>query len=366
MKIVGLTAQAYQINLARPFLAAWDPAPRISFAETIVTVETDEGVRGYGGGAPVPDLDQLSDLLSGLDPTDTEQVFEICETVDFHGGRNWTVEVAVWDLLARLAEVPLWRFLGGSRDRYPAYASTGERLTPELRAARLQGWKEEGLAAAKIRFHHPDWKEDLKTVTAAREAVGWEMALMVDANQGWKMPGDLTPPWDVATAAECAAALSELGIYWLEEPLPTSDLEGYATLREMGGIRIAAGEMVRSLAESRRLLEVVDVIQNDVVLAGGITGCRRVAGWAAANGSVWSPHTWSTGMGLLANLHAALAFSTGEYLEVPFDPPGWPAEVRDFMLATPNQVIDGSLVAPSGPGLGVEPDFRALERWRVG
>jgi L-alanine-DL-glutamate epimerase-like enolase superfamily enzyme len=366
VKIASLEAREYRFPFQPPFRAAWDPSPRTSLAETIVMVQTDEGLTGFGGGAPVPDLALLDRYLAGVDPSDPERILSVCETVDFHGGRNWTVEVAVWDLLARAAGLPLWRFLGGARDRMPAYASTGEVLDSDSRVERLIAWRDQGWKAAKIRFHRPDWKQDLAVVAAARSALGEGMVIMVDANQGWRMPGDLSPSWKLDTARSCAEALGELGVYWLEEPLPTWDLEGYAALRQVSPVRLAAGEMVRSLAESRRLAGVVDVIQNDVILAGGVAGCRRVAGWAAAAGSVWNPHTWTTGLGLLANLHLALAISTGEFIEVPYDPPGWPESVRDFMLPAPLLTRDGLLAAPAGPGLGFEPDLVELERWRVG
>ena len=367
MKVTGIEARSYSLPLDPPFDAAWDPKPRTTFGETIVIIETDDGTRGYAGGAPVPDAALLESLLAGLDPSDTDRVFEICQSVDFHHGRNWTVEVAIWDLLARAAGQPLWSFLGGRSDHFPAYASTGERVDPGLRVERLLAWREEGVRAAKIRFNHVDWREDVKVVAAAREAVGSSMELMVDANHGWRMPGDLSRRWDLTTARQCAEALGELGVFWLEEPLDTADIEGYAALREASPVPIAAGEMVRSLSETRRLLESVDVIQNDVVLAGGVSGCRIVARWAEDRDRVWSPHTWSTGLGLLANLHTALAYSKADYIEVPYDPPAWTSDRRDFML--PGQVEigrDGDITVPSGPGLGIEPDLVALERYRVG
>ena len=368
MRITALESRSYVLPLDPPFAAAWDPDPRTSFTETIVFVRTDEGIDGSCGGAPLPDLATLERLLVGVDPTDTDAVFGICETVDFHGGRNWTVEVAVWDLVAKAAGLPLWKLLGGESNRFKAYASTGERIEGGERVERLLDWKQRGIGAAKIRFHAADWREDLRVLEQSRTAVGPDFALMVDANQGWRMPGDLNPRWDLATATDCANALSDLDIYWLEEPLDTAAVEDYARLREKTSMRIAAGEMIRSLVESHRLLASggVDVIQNDVILAGGITGSRTVAGWADAAGAVWAPHTWSTGYGLVANLHAALAMSAGEYLEVPFDPPAWSIDRRDFMLPAPIEIEgDGYVAAPTGPGLGVEPDLDALEKWRV-
>jgi L-alanine-DL-glutamate epimerase-like enolase superfamily enzyme len=195
-----------------------------------------------------------------------------------------------------------------------------------------------------------------------------ELDVMVDANQGWRMPGDLTPRWDLRAASELLRELERLGAYWLEEPLPTEDLEGYAELSG-GAVRIAAGEMVRTEVEARALVlrGRVDVIQADVVLAGGIEGCRRVAATAEAAGASWSPHTWSNGYGLLANLHAALAFSSCPYLEVPYDPPAWSPDRRDWLLPVTLEIAaDGTIGPPEGPGLGVTPDFDALEPYRVG
>jgi len=366
VKITGIEARSYSLPLDPPFNAAWDPKPRTSFGETIVIVETDDGVRGYAGGAPAPNVGFLESLLIGLDPIDTDRVFEVCQSVDFHHGRNWTVEVAVWDLLARAAGKPLWQFLGGPSDRYRAYASTGERVDTAVRVERLLAWQEQGVRAAKIRFNHPDWREDVKVVRAAREALGSGMELMVDANHGWRMAGDLRQRWDLATALQCAQALGDFDVFWLEEPLDTGDIEGYTALRETSPVRIAAGEMVRSLSETRRLLDSVDVIQNDVVLAGGVSGCRMVAGWAEERHRTWSPHTWSTGFGLLANLHVALAYSKAEFIEVPYDPPAWTPERRDFMLPLQVEIgSDGDVRVPAGPGLGVAPDLEALERYRV-
>ncbi len=368
MRITGVDARRYVVPLDPPFVAAWDPTPRERFEETIVVVETDDGVRGFGGGAPTPDVDLLASLLVGLDPGETERIFDICRGVDFHHGRNWPVEAAVMDALARSRDLPLWKLLGGDRCSFPAYASTGESLRPEARAERTQEWHERGIRALKLRFDHADWKKDVAVVAAVRQAVGDSMDIMVDANHGWRMPGDPTEPWDLSTALECAEALAELDVYWLEEPLPTDALDDYVSLREASVIRIAGGEMVRTLTETRHLVEsgAFDVVQNDVVLAGGVGGAARVAEWARLAGITWSPHTWTTGLGLLINLHVALALSTATYIEVPYDPPAWTPRRRDFMLPDPLGISDdGTISVPEGPGLGVEPDLDRLAPYRV-
>ena len=369
MRITGIEARVYRYPLDPPFPAAWDPVPRTEQEATVVFVHTDEGVTGIAsGGDGLPDRALLERLLVGVDAMRSEAVREICETVDLHGGRPWAVEVAVWDAVGKLLDVPLWRLLGGRNERLPAYASSGELLDPEARVERCLSLRERGIRAVKIRFHRSDWRDDVAVVAAVRDAVGPRMEILVDANQGWRMPGDREGRWDVATAAQCARELEALGVFWLEEPLRTDDVEGYRSLRSRTGIRLAAGELVRTAAEARDLVVGggVDVVQADVLFVGGIGGCRRIAALADLHGRGWSPHTWSNGLGLVANLHAALAFSTVSVVEVPFDPPAWGPERRDWLLPSSLEIgADGTIEPPPGPGLGVTLDLEALERYRV-
>jgi L-alanine-DL-glutamate epimerase-like enolase superfamily enzyme len=369
LRITAVETRSYRIALTPPFRAAWDPVPRAAFEATLVVVSTDGGITGYAsGGDGLPDREALERLLRGVDPRRGEHVREVCETIDFHGGRPWAVEVACWDIAGKAAGEPLWRLLGGRADRIGAYASSGELAGPDERAARAKRLADAGVRATKIRFHHADWRDDVAVIARVREAVGDRLEIMVDANQGWRMPGDRAPRWDVATAARVANELGELGVYWLEEPLRCDDYDGYAALRRRTDLRIAAGEMVRSMAEARDLLGRggIDVLQTDVMLTGGVSGNRRIAALADLQGRVWSPHTWSNGFGLVANLHVACAFSTCPYLEVPYDPPAWSPGRRDFLLPTELAIgADGTIAPPPGPGLGVEPDFDALEEHRI-
>ena len=121
-----------------------------------------------------------------------------------------------------------------------------------------------------------------------------ELAIMVDANQGWRMPGDIAPRWSPKSVLDLARELDRLDVYWLEEPLPSDDADGYAELRRATKLRLAGGEMARTAAEARALVlrGGIDVLQTDVVLAGGIEGARAAAGLVDENGATWSPHTW--------------------------------------------------------------------------
>ena len=367
MRIASIETRVYRYPLDPPFTAAWDPVPRTHQDATVVIVRSDDGIEGYASGDALPDQTLLERLLVGSDPEGTD-VHGILETVDFHHGRNWILEVAIWDLRGRAHDIPLWSLLGGARDRIGAYASSGELVPPEERARRAVALRRAGVGALKLRLHSQDWRVDLPVIEAVREAVGADLEIMVDANQGWRMPGDVTPRWDLRTASEFARELERLDVYWLEEPLATDDVEGYAALSG-NGLRIAAGEMARTTAEARDLVlrGGVDIVQTDVVLAGGVEGSRRVAAIAERAGCAWSPHTWSNGYGLLANLHVALALSTCPFLEVPFDPPTWSPERRDWLLPVTLEIgDDGTIGPPPGPGLGVVPDFDELEQYRIG
>jgi D-galactarolactone cycloisomerase len=368
VRIAGIEVRRYAFPLDPPFKAAWDPAPRRAQEASIAIVRSDDGLAGYASGDNLPDAGVLERLLVGLDPLRVEVVREICETVDFHRGRPWTAEVAVWDLAARSLGQPLWRLLGGRSERLLAYASSAELTYPEERVRRVTALRDRGVKAVKLRFHDSEWRRDVELVEPVRDAVGADVELMVDANQGWRMAGDREARWDAATASQCARALEPLAVYWLEEPLRTDDVGGYATLRRRTSLRIAAGEMVRGAFEARDLIlrGGVDVVQPDAVLAGGLGGCRRIGALADLCGRAFTPHTWSNGLGFVANLHLALAVSTCPYVEVPLDPPAWTPERRDWLLPAPLEIAaDGTIAPPPGPGLGVTPDLEALEAYRV-
>ncbi len=370
MKITGIEIRHYLLPLDPPFKAAWDPNPRKKFASTVVSVHTDEGITGYGSGDLMTGFEGHEHLFIGQDPFAIERHAQIIDNIDFHYGRCWPLDLALWDLMGKAAGQPVYKLLGGRNDKILAYASTGEIVTPEVRAERARLLLEQGFKAMKIRFHHQDVKDDIKVVEAVRKAVGDRLEIMVDANQGWKMPWDTEPAWDLKKAYQVAKELEQLGVFWLEEPLPGHDFRGLAKLREMtGGIRIAGGEMNRRLHDFREMnfLGSLDVYQPDVALTGGITQVKKIAEMVQANGAWFSPHTWTNGVGVMANLHLAAAVSLCPYLELPYDPPAWTPERRDFIQRNKLHIdADGYLNLPRTPGLGVELDLEAMERYAFG
>ena len=163
-----------------------------------------------------------------------------------------------------------------------------------------------------------------------------------------------------------AAELADLGVFWLEEPLPGGDLDGMRALR--GLVRVAGGEMARTPAELLAALDAgaLDVVQPDVVLSTGMLRARTIAELALLRHRWFTPHTWTNGLGLLANLHVVAGVGGGPYVEFPYDPPGWTEERRDFFLAQPVRIdSDGCLAVPDAPGLGAWIDPEAVTRYAL-
>lgn len=365
--IESIEIRHYRLPLDPPFHASWDPQPRRSHTATLVRVRAAD-YEGVGSGDAMLGFRGHESLFVGQDPFAVERHVQLLDNLQFHYGRMWPLEVALWDLMGKISGQPLWKLLGGRSQTVRLYASTGERVTPEQRAESAVKLRDAGFSALKMRFHAVDPRDDLAVVRAVRQAVGSEMAILVDANQGWQMPWDTAVPWDFKTALWVADALAELDVYWLEEPLPRHDYRGLARLRQRSRVRIAGGEGNRELAELRQYIRhgSLDVYQPDVVWSTGISRARQIAAEVQATGGIYSPHTWGDGLVLLANLHVAAAVSGAPFIEFPYDPPAWTPARRDFILPGPlHPTAPGELTLPDAPGLGVDIDWQALEPLRI-
>jgi D-galactarolactone cycloisomerase len=162
--------------------------------------------------------------------------------------------------------------------------------------------------------------------------------------------------------------LREHDVLWVEEPLSGDDLAGMRMLREQTGVRISGGEMARTFDELHRALtgDALDVVQPDVVLSLGIGGARTLAELALRSNRWFTPHTWTNGIGVLANLHVCCGVGGGPFLEFPYDPPGWTPDRRDFMLAEPIEAdADGFVHVPDAPGLGITLDEDRISHYEV-
>lgn len=363
MKITRIAVQHLRTELDPPFLAAWDPSPRVSFDASIVRVETDEGIAGIASGDAMGALADYEHLFLGRDPLALAAHARTLETIAFHAGRCWPLEAALWDIAGQALGVPVATLLGGVCDRLPAYASLGELRSPGARAEDARALLETGFRAVKVRIARDRIPDGIAVVRAIRDEVDDALAIMVDLNQGWRMAGDIVPGLGPQAARAVIDELGELDVLWVEEPLASEDLAGLRMLRRTTGRRIAGGEMAASFGELRRALEAdaLDVFQPDVVLALGMSAARTLGDLALRSNRWFTPHTWTNGIGLLANLHVVCGVGGGPFVEFPYDPPGWTPARRDFMLAEPVTIDrDGMLVIPNRPGLGIVLDEAAV------
>jgi len=368
MRIARIEVSHHRLPLDPPFIASWDSKPRRVFDATIVRVTTDTGLVGIGSGDRMVGFEPYEDLFIGQDPQDIQRHNEILKNISFHDGRCWPLDLALWDLHGKIENQPCWRLLGGAETHVPLYASSGVLRDAIGMADTAEKFVHEGFGAMKVRFHRSDWRNDIAVLDAIRNRIGDKLELMVDCNQGWRMPWDIEPPWSYDTALAVAQELERLDVYWMEEPLHRADHAGMARLRAETSVRIAGGEMNRELFEYQQLLDAnsLDVYQPDAALIGGITGLRPIAEAAVKRGAQFTPHTWTNGIGLMANAHLFAAVTNRPFLEFPYDPPEWSTERRDFMLTEPLDHDDSSHLRLSDkPGFGIELDEQRLKATRI-
>jgi L-alanine-DL-glutamate epimerase-like enolase superfamily enzyme len=368
MKISAIEITHHRLPLDPPFRPSWDFRPREKFEATIVRVKTDEGLEGIGSGDTMTGFSGHEHLFVGRDPRDVERHARILDNIQFHYGRCWPLDLAFWDLCGKIAGEPVWKLLGGRRDRTAAYASSATLRDAGEMAEAAERYLARGFRGLKLRFHRGDWRDDIKALEAVRKRVGDKLELMVDCNQGWRMSHDDEEPWTFDQALPVARALERLSVYWMEEPLHRGDRKGMRRLRDAVEIKIAGGEMDRELYEFRDLIEegCLDVLQPDVALTGGITGLRPVAQAAEAAGMIFTPHTWSNGLSYVANAHFTCGLANGPFLEFPYDPPEWSLDRRDYMMTETQDVTsDGIIVLSEKPGFGVDLDEARLAKTRI-
>ena len=340
---------------------------------TIVEVVTDEGLIGVGSSMTSKALVAaafalLRPHLVGERADEPARVSEKLRQSMFWQGRGGAVEhaisgidVALWDLMGHICGQPVSRLLGGNyRTRIKPYGSVLFDEPPLLRET-LRQTVERGFTAIKLGwrpFGRRDRRTDELLIQTARDAVGPDVELMVDAGgseQFW--------PHAYKWALETAKMLAGYDVVWFEEPLPPDDLEGYIELRRHSPVPIAAGEVLTRRQSFRPFLErrAVDIIQPDCTKCGGLTEAWRIAWMAYEHDIQWVPHGWNTAIGLAADLHLSAAMPVARYVEFLT-----PSPYLDELVTTPFRPdAEGFLTVPDKPGLGIELNREALERFGV-
>jgi L-alanine-DL-glutamate epimerase-like enolase superfamily enzyme len=367
--ITAIEITRHRHHFDPPFHASWDSKPRTFWDAAIVRVHTDLGVTGIGSGDMMLGFEGHEQLFVGQDALAIERHWRILNNISFHWGRCWPLDIALWDLAGKIAGQPCWKLIGGLSNTVRAYASSGTLRGPAALADAAEAYLAKGFTALKIRFHRGDWRADIKALEAVRARIGDRLDLMVDCNQGWRMSWDVYAPWSLKDAVKVARELERLGVYWMEEPLHRGDRAGMRRLREMVDVRVAGGEMTRELYEFRDLITegCLDVLQPDAALVGGLTGLRRVGLMAQEHNLVFTPHTWTNGIGVVANAHLTAGIADAPFLEFPYDPPEWDVDRRDYMMAEPLKIDNaGNIVLSDRPGMGYELAEDMLAKTRTG
>ena len=363
MKITAVSTTVLNLPMvidgATPTLGG---SPRTSIDMLLVRVETDAGITGWGEAfghrifpatrAAIDTL--LGPMCVGRDPRHIAALGDDLQRT-LHGvGRSGPtiyalsgIDIALWDIAGKAAGLPLYRLLGGGpRADLPAYAS----LLRYGAAKDVAHYTEQALGRGyrNIKLHEITAPE----IEAARAAAGRDVAIMVDTNC----------PWMVTEAIQMAHRLAPLDLTWLEEPVwPPEDVEGLAEVRARGGIATAAGENYGTAWEFRRAFEAraLAYAQPSVTKVGGVTGMRTVMALAETFGVTVVPHSAYFGPGLIASIHCIAAMPYQSlverfYCDFAANPLGDAIEPRN-----------GRIAVPQGPGLGVDPDPRLLDKLRT-
>jgi L-alanine-DL-glutamate epimerase-like enolase superfamily enzyme len=362
--VTDVEASAYTVPTERPEgdgTLTWD-----STTWVVVRVgTTDPGLpRGLGWTyAPAAAAGVVSDLLApvvtGRGVLDVAASWEAMVRAVRNAGRPGLVSMAIsavdtalWDLAARVLDLPLHRLLGSVRDDVPIYGSGGftTQTDGQLRE-QLQGWVEQGIPRVKIKIGE-SWggrvARDLHRVAAARETVGEDVELYVDANGGY----------GASQAVRVARRLDEHGVTWFEEPVSSDDHVGLRRVREATTPEVTAGEYGDSLAYFAHLLaaDTVDCVQVDVTRCGGYTEWRRNAALVAAYGLDVSGHC-------APSLHAPVAMATPNLRHLEWFADHVRIESR-FLEAFPSP-RDGNVVPEEAPGHGLTLREQDLTPYRV-
>jgi L-alanine-DL-glutamate epimerase-like enolase superfamily enzyme len=364
------------VPLPAPFYPSWIPGfPQTENRFDLIRVVTESGIEGFSAGPAFGKEraglgEVIGPYLIGEDSADIAGVQQRLRELGYLGWRNWWIEPAFWDIAGKRANKPVWQLLGGTDPgRVEVYASTGEVKSGRERIAEAEARYAEGYRAIKLRVHDFDEAVDLAQVRETAAALGGKMKLGVDANQAWRVCAIANAPiWDLERAKRFADACAELGVAWLEEPLPMDAYDDLVALTAYSKIDIAGGELHSGARPELEMMidrRCYDIFQPDAMFTGGILQTLAIARHARARGLAYTPHTWTNGYGFAVNLQlmAASGFAGEKALEFPINPPSWIPEARDGTLAEPFIARDGFIEMPKRPGLGFEVDWRALRRY---
>jgi L-alanine-DL-glutamate epimerase-like enolase superfamily enzyme len=374
------TVEVRGVPTGKGLVLPWDPKqiPQDTRDYVIAQVFTDQGLVGttMDGDYKLPagiaaEVQQRAEAyFIGKDPFDVEthnqQFFQKVKSPV----RLFFLDIALWDIMGKALNLPLYRLFGANTTKAQPYAATVHfGKTAEERVEDALKFYELGFRAIKLRLHKLSLAEDLVMPLKVMDAVRGKMNVMVDANQAGKKAGDPPPVWDVERAKRSALALEEAGLYWLEEPLNRHDFDGLAKTRAvLTRMHLAGGEGNIGLADFARYCRqgCCSYLQPDPVQSGPLTVLRKIAAMGEAFGMPFGPHHGKSGAGMLASLHLQCSAPNSGYLEYMYDPGFWNAEGFQAGFEAPYPIDKlGFVHAPEKPGLGAPWARKFFERHKL-
>ncbi|RLG99515.1 hypothetical protein DRO28_01200 [Candidatus Bathyarchaeota archaeon] len=359
MKVVEIETIKLKRRLKEP--ARWPTGVSEVKFLTLVKIVTDDGLTGWGPVYDRETVESVKPYILGQDPFDREALWE---RVGWRG--TWQnralmttlsgINIALYDIVGKAVNLPVYKILGGAqRSKVKVYMNGLYFNTTEKIVKIAEEQLDYGFTAIKLKIGYPSGiTEDVEKVKALRESFGYDIDILCDACR---------ISWNADTAIKLGRKLERYEVYWLEEPLPQDDLEGYLEVKNALDITIAGFEGKSTRYEFKDVItrRVVDVLMADLEVCGGIDEARKIAAMASAYTIPFSPHC-SDVIGTAASIHVSATIPNFTIMEYTRWPPEW---LWEDILREPLNFKDGCLELPNKPGLGIEIEEKALRNYLI-
>ncbi len=370
MKITGIKAYPL-VQPLRDMTFGFSQGWISSRQTTIVIVSTDEGIQGVGESfGPARAIaaaveSYCAPMIIGKDPFSSSPIWDAVYGYLRANSQKGllvdalsAIDIALWDIKGKALGMPVYKLLGGGyRDKARVYATglyrPDVKNPVEALVEEALGYKKEGFPAMKLKIGHVSPEEDLQIIKAIRDAIGYDLKLMVDANCAY----------DATEAIKLAKEMEKYDIYWFEEPVPPEDIEGSLEVKNNTTIRIATGECEFTRYGFWQLISrrAADILQPDICCAGGFTETQKILAMATAANIQCIPHVWGSNVAIAAALQF---YATIPYIPIKANPPEpffeydrSPNPLREGTTREKFVIKDGYIDVPQKPGLGITLDM---------
>lgn len=375
MKIESVRIHVLEAPLSEIFSWSFDQTDKRTAC--LIEICTDTGLQGWGECFGPAELNAaiarfLATRIIGDDPLATDMIWQKLYNGTRDQGQKGImitalsgIDNALWDVKGKHFSCPAHVLMGGPlRSKVPAYATgtyrRGTGPAQDYIRPEVQGYRDAGFKGVKLKIGF-DVNADARLIEEVRDTIGNDMALMIDANHGYS----------VKEAVELGRRVGGLDIGWFEEPVVPEDLHHYAELRHLQPVPIAGGETEFTRWGFRNVLahQAMDIIQPDTCAAGGLSECKKIADMATANGVRYIPHVWGTGIGMGAALQLLAVLPDTPPSHDPLEP--WleydqsEHPFRSAIIQQEFKLKDGYVDIPTGPGLGIKVNERAISEFRA-